>query len=124
MVSEMKTIKISEEAYKIVELKAKAMGWTKKESAEFMILDFSESTLKERRQQHDNWTKELRDYIDEQFNPDLQHGQINVTMTSRELIKCVSQAWKRGYNSGWRLFQTRKMGSLCRKPIMEFTKIG
>lgn len=115
----MKSIRLSEESYKVVELKAKAMSWTKKQAAEFMILDFSESTLKERRQQADNRRKELRFHIDERFDADLQHGQLSVTMTSRELIRRISSAWQSGYSAGWRLFQTRKMNSPCRKPIKD-----
>jgi len=95
----MKSINLSDEAHEIITGIAGYLKISKRAAAEFMILNFSPSTRKERQYQQEAKKIAYRDFIIR-----------NMTETSNQYE--LKQAWSNGYSAGWKDFQTRKFCSL------------
>lgn len=90
-------IVLSDAAYKLLVRKSKEADETIHETAEKMIMEFSLSTLEERR-------KITKVYYEIRDNFVTNHKDAT-----------PNQIWRNGFHFGWKLFQLRKTNSMFKK---------
>ena len=107
----MKSINLSDEAHEIITGIAGYLKISKRAAAEFMILNFSPSTRKERQYQQATKKIAYQDFINRNMDTDLPEN-LSTTVSDARLKYWLKQAWSNGYGAGWKDFQTRKFCSL------------
>lgn len=103
----MKTLRISDEIYKIIEEKALTNFITKRQAAEAMILDFAKSSPEERKQQS----------IDRRDAWIMYRRKLEYFKIPKDLIQDIRFGWQAGFGAGWKLFQVRKLNSAFRRKV-------
>lgn len=93
----MSNFTLSKEAILAIKNKALFFGITEKSAIEWMIMEFSPSTLIERKKQKERRFKAKAIYLIS--NPDASSSQI----------------WENGFKHGWNQFQLRKSRSAFQK---------
>lgn len=88
---------ITEESLKILEEKSRYFHVSKDVILDWMIKEFSSSTLEERKMQKENRDEKIKEFLGK----------------SKSLK--LKRAWLYGYHAGWNLFQGRKSNSLYKK---------
>ena len=107
----MRTIRLSAEAHRIIEAKARYLKISKRAAAEFMILNFSASTSAERTNVINLKKIAYINFLNRSTDPDLPENLNAIAMTSSRFKYWLQQAWTDGFHHGWKLFQIRKFVS-------------
>ena len=107
----MRTIRLSDEAHRIIKAKAEYLKVSKRAATEFMILNFSASTDAERVNVLALKKVAYTNFINRNTDSDLPENLNVIAMTNSRFTYWLQQAWKDGFHHGWRIFQIRKFVS-------------